>query len=195
MLNISLAKPFKTNSMPFPCARKTDIQQLVQVVGSDHGYKPSIVTTNMLHLSVSGSACPGHCIEGNAGSQEMYMKKAWLKIPAPLHFYRNFKHAKLLYREQTSANSHWHQMEFILHHGLRKAKKNTTTWFDIQQHDACRGQLCRLWTNAPWVLQSSFATSSRAAMIHCERSAENWLKSVVSAVPWPPMRNHHEKDL
>lgn len=107
MLNI-LAKPFKTNSMPFPCAPKTDILQLVQVVGSYHDcicasvyqafhhYTCSYtIKTNILQLSVSGSARPGHYNEGNAGSQEMDMKKSWLQFPAPLHFVcRNFKHAK-----------------------------------------------------------------------------------------------------
>ena len=43
----------------------------------------------------------------------------------------------LLYREQTSANSHWHEMEFLSHHWLRK----TTKKFDMRQHDACR--VCR----------------------------------------------------
>ena len=107
----------------------------------------------------------------------------------------------LLYREQTSANSHWHEMEFLSHHWLRKATKK----LDMRQHDACRvcrGQLCWLWTNASEVLQSSFATERgagtgmarwNAAIAGAITNRLSDLKSVVSAVPWPPMRNHHSR--
>ena len=215
MLNISLAKPFKTNSMPFPCAPKTDILQLVQVVGSYHDcicasvyqafhhYTCSYtIKTNILQLSVSGSARPGHYNEGNAGSQEMDMKKSWLQFPAPLHFVcRNFKHAK-------PPVSRTNICEFALAwNGISLAPlaPKSTKKFDMRQHDACRvcrGQLCWLWTNASEVLQSSFATERgegtgmarwNAAIAGAITNRLSDLKTVVSAVPWPPMRNHHSR--